>query len=177
MVCASRFVEVRERAQELLCSLPALRIYSSEDLIGVEMSSTLARAYTIVLGMADSIGVGVGTRAVLLTRIIAEGTRLARQVGAGEQTFSGLAGLGNLLVRGHPETQDSDYLRGRSLVETGPELSGRCDGVMAAQACARMASRLGVRAPVLLGLQAVLSGHIGPNEAAKMISESGTGAE
>nr|MDQ3369118.1 NAD(P)-binding domain-containing protein [Myxococcota bacterium] len=103
VVCASAFDEVVTEGRRLLNAPPALRVYGSKDLIGVELASALSGAYTIALGLADGLGMGPGTRAVLITRAVAESSRLGIAAGAEPRTFAGLAGLGNMLVRGSGE--------------------------------------------------------------------------
>ncbi|TMQ19515.1 MAG: hypothetical protein E6J90_18015 [Deltaproteobacteria bacterium] len=100
IVIASAFDEVVGEGRRLLNTPPALRVYGSRDVVGVELASALSGAYTVVLGLSDGLDVGPGTRAVLITRALAEASRLGVAAGAEARTFSGLAGLGNLLVRG-----------------------------------------------------------------------------
>src|SRR5207237_2109848 len=92
---------------------PALRVYGSKDLAGVELASALAGAYTVALGNSDGLGMGPGPRAVLITRAVAEASRLGLAAGAEARTFAGLAGLGNLLVRA--SDRSADYVFGRRL--------------------------------------------------------------
>ncbi|MCA9680394.1 MAG: NAD(P)-binding domain-containing protein, partial [Myxococcales bacterium] len=72
MVVASRFAEVVAEARRLINTPPSLRLYGSTDVVGVELASALSGAYTLALGLADGIGVGIGPRAVLITRALAE---------------------------------------------------------------------------------------------------------
>jgi glycerol-3-phosphate dehydrogenase (NAD(P)+) len=178
MVCASRFSEVRDEGRRLLSALPSLRLYTSDDLVGVELASALAGAYTVALGLADGLKVGWGTRAVLLTRAVAEASRLGCRLGGQARTFSGLAGLGNILVRATEATATPDYRLGLALAEGDRERDvGRCEGPRAVHAACRLARRLGEHAPVLSGLSAVLDGTLGPAEAASQIAESAARAE
>ena len=119
MVVASRFDEVTKEVQRLIAHPPKLRVYRSSDLIGVELASILASAYTLAIGMASALDVGAGTHAVLVTRIVAEASRLLKAAGAEERTFAGLSGLGNLLVRSaRADLDPTPSIRyGRSLVD------------------------------------------------------------
>jgi glycerol-3-phosphate dehydrogenase (NAD(P)+) len=153
MVVASRFDEVVSEARRLLNAPPNLRVYSSKDLVGVELASALAGAYTVALGLSDGLGMTAGPRAVLVTRAVAEASRLGVAAGAEARTFAGLAGLGNLLVRSSSD-RSADYLLGRRLA--GSEL----------------ARSLRVRMPVLQGVAAVLAGKVEPREAAAMIGDT-----
>lgn len=106
MVAASTFDEVVREARRLLNAPPGLRVYGSKDIIGVELASAFAGAYTIALGMCDGLGMPDGPRAVVITRAVAEASRLGTAAGAESRTFAGLAGLGNLLVRSSERSED-----------------------------------------------------------------------
>jgi glycerol-3-phosphate dehydrogenase (NAD(P)+) len=82
MVIASTFDEVVAEGRRLLNAPPGLRVYASKDLVGVELASALAGAYTVALGLADGLGMGAGPRAVLITRAVAEASRLGAAAGA-----------------------------------------------------------------------------------------------
>ncbi len=171
MVIASTFDEVVSEGRRLLNAPPALRIYSSKDLIGVELASALSGAYTVALGLADGLGMGAGPRAVLITRAVAEASRLGVAAGAEARTFAGLAGLGNLLVRA--SDRSADYLLGRRLADGVVTADGaRTEGARAALAGVQLAASLRIRMPVLQGVAAVLSGKLEPTDAAQMAGDS-----
>jgi glycerol-3-phosphate dehydrogenase (NAD(P)+) len=175
MVVASDFDEVTQEARRLLGAPPVLRVYRSSDLVGVELASALSGAYTMAVGMSDALGVGPGTRAVLVTRALAEASRLGQAAGAEPRTFTGLAGLGNLLVRSSRESSENarDYLIGRRFGrgEVVP-VEEHTEGARAALAGSRLAERLGVRTPVLKALAAVVTGRLRPEAAAHAIADS-----
>lgn len=172
MVVASRFDEVVGEARRLLNAPPSLRVYSSKDLIGVELASALAGAYTVALGLSDGLGMTAGPRAVLVTRAVAEASRLGVAAGAEARTFAGLAGLGNLLVRASGDRSE-DYLLGRRLADGVVSADGaRTEGARAALAGSELARSLRVRMPVLQGVAAVLAGKVEPREAAAMIGDT-----
>ncbi len=164
MVVASSFDEVTREARRLLSVPPALRLYKGADLIGVELAAVLAGAYTVAVGISDALQLGPGTRAVLLTRAVAEASRLGEAAGARARTFTGLAGLGNLLVRTQTE-HSRDYRLGQALAR-GQREETSSEGARAALAGVRLAARLGVRVPVLSAVAAVLAGKLSPREAA-----------
>lgn len=185
MVVASAFDEVVNEARRLLNAPPILRVYGSKDLAGVELASALAGAYTVALGLADGLGMGPGTRAVLVTRAVAEASRLGQAAGAQPRTFAGLAGLGNLLVRATERTQkvrgtspeirtlSADYELGRRLAEgVITAEANRTEGARAALAGSKLAEHLRVRMPVLQGLAAVLAGKAEPRDVAKLIGDN-----
>jgi glycerol-3-phosphate dehydrogenase (NAD(P)+) len=171
MVVASAFDEVVSEGRRLLNAPPVLRVYGSKDLVGVELASALSGAYTVALGLCDGIGIGIGPRAVLLTRAVAEASRLGQAAGAEPRTFSGLAGLGNLLVRANERS--ADYQLGRRLADGVVTAdAARTEGARAALTGVELATKLRVRMPVLAGLAAVLSGQAEPRDAAKLVGDT-----
>lgn len=169
MVVASAFDEVVREGRRLLNAPPALRVYGSKDLAGVELASALSGAYTVALGLCDGLGMTPGTRAVLVTRIVAEAARLSQAAGAEAKTFSGLAGLGNLLVRSNDKS--ADYQLGRRVADGGASTDAT-EGARAALAGAELAKQLRVRVPVLTGVAAVLAGTADPREAASLVGDN-----
>jgi len=176
MVVASRFQEVVDEARRLLNVPPRLRVYGSHDLVGTELASALSGAYTVALGLGDALSVGPGPRAVLITRAIAEASRLGEALGASYRTFTGLAGLGNVLVRSQGGAAAPEYELGKSLVDgINPDIAARVansEGARAAVAAVRLARRQGVRMPLLEGLAAVLTGAMTPREAARLAADT-----
>jgi len=172
MVIASAFDEVVAEGRRLLNAPPGLRIYASKDLVGVELASALSGAYTVALGLADGLGVGPSVRAVLITRAVAEASRLGVAAGAEARTFAGLAGLGNLLVRSVGD-RSGDYLLGRRLADGVVTAdSARTEGARAALAGIELAAKLRTRMPMLQGVAGVLSGKLEPKDAAKLIGDT-----
>lgn len=173
VVVASRFDEVVHEARRLLNAPPALRVYESHDLAGVELASALSGAYTVALGLCDGLDVGAGPRAVLVTRVVAEAGRLLHAAGAEAKTFAGLAGLGNLLVRGGKRGGSEDYQLGFRIAGGTPTADREhTEGARAALAGAALAARLRVRMPVLTGVAAVLARRAEPRAVAHLIGDS-----
>lgn len=175
MVVASRFAEVVSEVRRLVASPPALRIYGGSDLIGVELASALSGAYTLALGMSDALGVGAGPRAVLITRMVAEGARLCAAAGGEERTFTGLSGLGNILVRSSSASAEhsSDYRLGLALGRGDrPTDADVTEGARGAAVGARLATSLQVRSPVLEAVAAVIAGELSPRAAAAAAADS-----
>lgn len=159
MVLGSSFAEVGHEGRRLFNLPPGLRVYTTADVAGVELSSALAGAYTVALGIADGMAIGPGPRAVLVTRVVAEASRLVVAQGGQAKTFAGLAGLGNLLVRAG--TQDPDHQLGLALARgLAPSAARFTEGARAAQAAFRVATRRGMHAPVLAGVAAILAGKV-----------------
>jgi glycerol-3-phosphate dehydrogenase (NAD(P)+) len=179
MVCASPFDEVTREARRLLNLPPAIRLYTSRDLPGVELAATLSGAYTVAFGMADALGMGPGPRAVLVSRVVAEAQRLVAALGGEPRTFTGLAGLGNLLVHTSPGPADTapGYQFGRTMAQSeaaAPPRDGQRvpEAVRAATAAVRLARRLGQRTPVLDAIARVIEGRMRPTQAAAALSDT-----
>ncbi|MBL4636486.1 MAG: hypothetical protein JKY56_21690 [Kofleriaceae bacterium] len=170
LVCASEFDEVTREARRLLEVPSIMRLYTGRDVIGAELASALSGAYTIAIGLADGLGVGIGTRAVLITRAAREMSKLGSAMGASSETFFGLAGLGNLLVRSsvQGEHRSPSYSLGLDLV-SGNGMGSHGEGSRAARAGLRMASAVGLRVPVLATIVRILDGEIEAAAAAELV--------
>jgi glycerol-3-phosphate dehydrogenase (NAD(P)+) len=173
LVAASRHEDVRELAVQLLHS-EALRIYTSTDPIGVEVGGAVKNVLAIATGIADGMGLGQNARAALITRGLAEITRLGLALGARAETFTGLSGLGDLVL-----TATGDLSRNRKvglLLAQGmklPEiLSGLghvAEGVYSAAMVLQRATAHGVEMPITQAVVAVLVGRLTPRDAVERL--------
>ncbi len=173
VVVACRDVS-RAHALQALFNGPRFRVYTSNDVIGVELGGALKNVIAIAAGASDGIGFGDNTRAALITRGLAEITRIGCALGAHAATFAGLSGLGDLIV-----TCGSRLSRNRAVGErlgrgeTLPEiLSGMkqvAEGVHNAPLVRQLAHRLGVAAPITEQVCAVLEGQRTPQEAVEAL--------
>ncbi len=193
MVVASRFDEVIRETRRLLSAPPMLRVYGSHDVVGVELASALACAYTVALGLGDGMGLSPGARAVLVTRALAEGGRLIAAAGGQAATMAGLAGLGNLLVRAAegavPSTgapgaarepdRSADYGYGHALASQAATPIGahHGEGARAAVTGSRLAAKLRVRTPLLDGIAGVITGAMTVAQAAALAADVVADAE
>lgn len=143
-------------ARSALAAVPVLRVYGSSDLLGVELAAAFSGAITIAIGIVDGLNLGAGPRALLVTRALAEASRLGVACGARTATFGGLAGLGNLLVRGSSASSErsDDYQFGVSLAKgiTRPET----EGMRTIAAALELAQRFQVRTPIFAGIDAIV---------------------
>lgn len=173
VVVASPFDEVIAATRVALDTPGALRVYGSHDLVGVELASAISGALTVALGLADGLGVGAGPRAVLVCRSVAEGTRLTVAAGAKERTFSGMAGLGNLLVRSEAGSADrsDDYRLGLEIARGEPRSRAETEGSRAALQALKLADKVGVRARLLGAVAAVVHGGVPVTDAAARLAE------
>lgn len=175
MVVASEYDAVTAEVRRMLNLPPVLRVYRSRDVVGVELAAALAGAYTVALGMADGLKMGPGPRAVLVTRAMAEASRLGKALGADPATFAGLAGLGNLLVRSSADQEggSADVLLGRGIANgIAIDESRYTEGARAALAGVAIAARAGVRLPLLSAVAEVLHGRMSPSQAAAAAADT-----
>ena len=160
VVVASEDESAAEFAQRAFSS-PYFRAYTHTDVIGVELGGALKNVMAVATGIADGLGLGFNARAALVTRGLAEMTRLGVALGAEQSTFAGLAGLGDLVL-----TCTGSLSRNRSVgVELGKGkqldevLRGRetvAEGVTAAQSARELAVREGVEMPIVDAVNRVL---------------------
>ena len=159
LVVASRFAEVIAAVRSALGG-PSLRIYATEDLIGLEWASALTGILAVAVGYARGVGVGAGLVAAFVTRGLHEAARVAAAAGADERTFYGLAGFGDLLAaiaeEARPEIRLGEALaRGETLDRALSVLGQRIEAIELAPKIAAFATHHRVSAPIL---QAVANG-------------------
>ncbi len=154
LVAASRDEAVAHRVQQLL-SAPWLRIYRSGDVIGVELGGAIKNVIGIAAGVSDGLELGLSARAALITRGVAEMTRLAIALGAQRETMAGLAGLGDLVLTctgsiSRNYTLGLNLARGRWDMRTaGEEGKPVAEGIANARSIKRLAEREAVEMPIV----------------------------
>jgi glycerol-3-phosphate dehydrogenase (NAD(P)+) len=131
----------------------ALRIYSSEDQVGVEVAGAIKNVIAIAAGISDGLGLGYNARAALITRGLAEITRLGLKLGGRLETFSGLAGAGDLILTCTAELSRNrnvgvQLAAGTPLETILRDLGHVAEGVFTARAVRGLAGRLGVDLPI-----------------------------
>jgi glycerol-3-phosphate dehydrogenase (NAD(P)+) len=151
----------RVKAAQALLSGPSFRVYSSDDVPGVEVGGALKNVLAIACGLSDGLGYGENAKAALITRGLAEITRLGVASGAKPMTFLGLAGLGDLVL-----SCQSDLSRNRRLglalaqslrmEDAVASIEGVVEGAVTARAVPDLARRLEVQMPICEALHAVL---------------------
>lgn len=140
---------------------PFFRVYTNGDVAGVELGGALKNPIALAAGMCDGLGFGSNTRASLLTRGLAEMTRLGVAAGGHAATFSGLSGLGDLIATAHSPLSRNYRLglalgRGDTLEHARESLHQVAEGVPTTEAACRLAASLGVEVPILEELRQVL---------------------
>jgi glycerol-3-phosphate dehydrogenase (NAD(P)+) len=151
----------RAQAAQVMLNSATFRVYTSDDPAGVEIGGALKNVIAIACGLSDGLGYGENAKAALITRGLAEITRLGVAAGANALTFLGLAGLGDLVL-----TCGSDISRNRrlglalaggaSLAEALASIDGVVEGAVTARALPGLARRYGVEMPICAALHAVL---------------------
>jgi len=171
-VVASADPDVAAKLQELLSS-PTLRLYRSADVLGVEIAGAAKNVVAIAAGLVDGLRLGHNTRAALLTRALAEIRRLGTRLGGSRETFSGLAGTGDLIL-----TATGDLSRnrrvglalasGKSLPEAVAALSGEvAEGVATSPVLLELSDEAGVEMPIAAMVASILSGQTTPTDAVR----------
>ena len=149
---------------------PAMRIYSSSDVVGVEVGGALKNVIAIAAGVSDGLGFGYNTRAALITRGLAEMTRLGVHLGGRMETFMGLSGLGDLILTCTGDLSRNRQVglrlaRGQSLEGILRELGHTAEGVTTAPEVCRLAEQQGVEMPITDAVRRLLAHEITPQGA------------
>jgi glycerol-3-phosphate dehydrogenase (NAD(P)+) len=168
-VLASSDAELARSLQAALAT-PTFRLYTQRDVTGVELGGALKNVMAIATGIADGLELGLNARAALLTRGLAEITRLGVALGAHPRTFAGLAGLGDLVLTCTGELSRNRRLgvalaHGQSLGAWQTGTRSVAEGVRTAQAGLALARRAGVVAPIIGEVAQVLFERKAPREA------------
>ena len=160
IVAASKDAAVARAVQNDL-SFENLRIYTNADVIGAEIGGSVKNVMAIAAGMAAGLGFGSNSVAALITRGLAEITRLARREGAQVETLMGLAGLGDLVLTCTGTLSRNRFVghelgKGRQIEEITAELTEVAEGVNTARAVKQLADRAGLEMPIVNEVNAVL---------------------
>ncbi len=159
-VVASKNKELMKTIQTLL-SQPYFRVYANEDVFGVELGGALKNIYAIAAGMADALGMGENTKGMLITRSLAEMSRMAATLGGNPSTFLGLSGVGDLVVTCSSSLSRNYQLgyllgEGLSLQEANTKLNQTVEGVNTVRLIQNKAKELNLYMPLVSGMYAIL---------------------
>jgi len=151
-----------------------LRLYANDDLVGAEVGGAVKNVMAIAAGVSDGMGFGLNARAALITRGLAEITRLGLALGGRRDTFMGLAGLGDLVL-----TCTGDLSRnrrvglmlaeGKTLPDILATLGHVAEGVSTTREVAALSARLGVEMPITNAVDGVLRGKLSAREAVEQL--------
>jgi glycerol-3-phosphate dehydrogenase (NAD(P)+) len=147
-----------------------VRVYANDDLAGVEVGGAVKNVLAIATGLCDGLGLGLNARAALVTRGLAEMTRLGLAVGARADTFMGLSGLGDLVLTATGDLSRNRRIglllaQGKTLQDAVQSLGHVAEGVYCAQTVVRRAEHLGIEMPISSAVVALLDGALTPQRA------------
>ena len=152
VVAASRMGEAAREVQEVF-STRSFRVYTNDDVVGVELGGALKNVIALAAGVSDGLGFGYNTRAALITRGLAEISRMGLALGANPATFSGLAGMGDLVLTctgdlSRNRTVGMELGRGKSLQEVLAGMKMVAEGVKTTLSAYQLARKLKVEVPI-----------------------------
>ena len=159
-VISAHTQEVAEYLQSIFMS-PVFRVYTTPDILGVELGGALKNVIALAAGTADGLGYGDNTKAALITRGITEIGRLGKKMGAQMETFYGLSGIGDLIVTcasKHSRNRKAGYLigQGYTMEEAMKEVQMVVEGVYSARAARELAEKYEVEMPIITEVNRVL---------------------
>jgi glycerol-3-phosphate dehydrogenase (NAD(P)+) len=169
VVAASKTEEASKLTQDIF-STKFLRIYTNPDIIGVELGGAVKNIIALAAGITDGLGYGDNTKAALMTRGIAEITRLGVALGAKPSTFAGLSGIGDLIVTCtsmHSRNRRAGILigQGKSIEEALKEVNMVVEGVNTTKSTYELSKKIGVEMPITNELYKALFEDKNPREA------------
>lgn len=169
LVAASPQAAVRDALVAAFHS-PSLRVYANDDWVGVEVGGAVKNVLAIATGLCDGLGLGLNARAALITRGLAEITRLGLALGARAETFMGLSGLGDLVLTATGDLSRNRQVglqlaQGRTLAQAVQSLGHVAEGVYCARTVVQRAASLGVDMPIARAVVALLDGALTPQAA------------
>lgn len=167
-VVAMKDHQAASEIQALFMS-PSFRVYTNDDVVGCELGGALKNVMAIASGMSDGLGFGDNTRATVLTRALAELTRLGVALGGRPETFAGLAGMGDLIAT-CSSSKSRNYrvgqglAAGKSLDQIADEMKMVAEGVKTTASVLGLKERTGVEMPIATHVGKVLNGEMTPRE-------------
>jgi glycerol-3-phosphate dehydrogenase (NAD(P)+) len=169
LVAASTHAAVQQALVEAFHS-PKLRVYATDDIVGVEVGGAVKNVLAIATGLCDGLHLGFNARAALITRGLTEMTRLGVALGARAETFMGLSGVGDLVLTATGDLSRNRQIglamaRGQTLEQAITEVGHVAEGVYCAHTVLQRAARLGVEMPITQTVVAMLAGRLQPEQA------------
>ena len=181
LVAASEHALVRQVLVDAFHS-DNLRVYANDDVVGVEVGGAVKNVMAIATGLCDGMQLGLNARAALITRGLAEISRLGLAMGARADTFMGLSGLGDLVLTATGDLSRNRQVgmalaQGQSLDKVLQSLGHVAEGVYSAHTVVQRAQHLGVDMPIAQAVEAVLQGHTTPQQAVAVLMGRGAKGE
>ena len=173
LVAASAHAEVRD-ALVAAFHHRSLRVYANDDIVGVEVGGAVKNVLAIATGLCDGLHLGLNARAALITRGLAEMTRLGVALGAKPETFMGLSGLGDLVLTATGDLSRNRQVglalaQGMHLQQAVDALGHVAEGVYSARTVVQRAQALGVEMPIAQSVVALLDGQLTPQQAVALL--------
>ncbi|GAA3988638.1 NAD(P)H-dependent glycerol-3-phosphate dehydrogenase [Comamonas faecalis] len=181
LVAASSHAAVRQALVQALHG-PHLRVYANEDIAGVEVGGAVKNVLAIATGLCDGLQLGLNARAALITRGLAEMTRLGLALGARAETFMGLSGLGDLVLTATGDLSRNRRVgllmaEGRTLQQAVDSLGHVAEGVYSARTVVQRARVVGVEMPIAEAVVALLDGRLQAQDAVARLMERDPASE
>jgi glycerol-3-phosphate dehydrogenase (NAD(P)+) len=175
VVVASQDRNLAQRVQKEFSS-KTLRLYASNDIIGVEMGGAVKNVIALAAGVIEGLGLGHNPKAALITRGLAEMTRLACACGGRSETLAGLAGMGDLVLTCTGNLSRNRHVgaelgKGRKLSEIMQAMHEVAEGVVTTDAALSLARRHDVEMPITHQMQRILQDQISPRDAIRELME------
>ena len=173
VVAGAHDKKTAEEIQEAFMS-PVFRVYTSPDMVGIELGAALKNVIALAAGIVDGLGLGDNTKAALITRGIAEITRLGLAMGGRFETFIGLSGIGDLIVTcesKHSRNRKAGFLmgQGKTYKEAMDEVQMVVEGVYSAKAAYKLSQKYGVEMPIVSVVNRLLFEDLNAEEGMKML--------
>jgi glycerol-3-phosphate dehydrogenase (NAD(P)+) len=175
LVAASEHADVRAALVDAFHS-DTLRVYASDDIIGVEVGGAVKNVLAIATGFCDGLKLGLNARAALITRGLAEMSRLGVALGAQNETFTGLSGLGDLVLTATGDLSRNRQVglllaQGQTLAQAVASLGHVAEGAYCARTVVQRAQALGIEMPISEAVVALLDGEVTPVQAVASLME------
>lgn len=181
VVVGAKTKETAEYLQEMFMN-EVFRVYTSPDILGIELGGSLKNVIALAAGMADGLGYGDNTKAALITRGIHEIARLGVKMGGALESFMGLTGIGDLIVTCasvHSRNRKAGYLmgQGKSMEEAMKEVNMVVEGVYSTKAAVKLGEKYGVSLPIIDKVNEILFQGKDPREAVNELMLRGSKTE
>jgi glycerol-3-phosphate dehydrogenase (NAD(P)+) len=169
VVAAAKDEQVAEQIQAIF-STEKFRVYTHDDIIGVELGGAMKNVIALAAGVSDGLGFGHNTRAALITRGLAEMTRLGLKLGGNAETFAGLTGMGDLVLTctgdlSRNRSVGIELGKGRSLEEILAGMQSVAEGVKTSLSAYQLAQNLAVEMPIVEQIYLILYQNKDPRQA------------
>ncbi len=181
LVLGCRDGALAKRLQQAF-STPSFRAYMSDDVAGIELGGALKNIFALAAGVSDGLGLGDNSKAALVTRALAELSRLGTALGGRRETFQGLSGLGDLMVTCFSKHSRNRAVgerlgRGERLADIVASMNMVAEGVPTTYSARECATRFGIETPIITQIRALLDGTISPRAAMANLMGREAGAE